>query len=272
MNVYIWTSWLKNAYIGEVLLWNWDLSKASSSNRKSATVSYTWWYWYGWLLSSDWTIYTVQYWEVGYTDQYRLSTAWDITTIGSSFYSMSRPSWTWNSYNGACFGKNWEIFLSRYSNWTFVKYNLSTPWLLSTRDGWTQMTIWDVSGAAEAYCFSEDGTKFIYSNDRNKKLAQSTNTAWSVTWTWTVILTGTDLSRWTFDTYWDYFYLMYKNSTIKKYKLPNKYDLTGMTEQQSISLWISSSCTWLAFDTLWNNMYILVQWYSTQTIYQYTLN
>lgn len=270
MNVYIWTSGvLKNAYIGEYYEWNWDLSKASSSNRKSATVSRSWWYWYGWLLSSDWTIYTVQYWEVGYTDQYRLSTAWDITTIGSSFYSMSKP-WT-NSYNGVCFGNNWRYFLTRYTGWQFIRYTLSTPRLLSTRDSWTSMTIWDVSGAADAYWFSEDGTKFIYSNDTNKKLEQSTNTARSITWIWTVILTGTDLTRWTFNTYWDYFYLMYKNWTIKKYKLPNKYDLTGMTEQQSISLSIGT-CVWLAFDTLWNNMYILVQWYSTQTIYQYTLN
>ena len=248
--------------------WNWDLSKAISSNRTQFSL---WNYSYEISLSEDGTKLFVS-WTTSTTDSwinvYPLSTPFDITT---TWTATTYGNWSARLYPNACMADNWNKLFIWYGTGssTYARYDLWTAYDLSNIDFTSPDDTFTMTADLWIMSVSADGKNFIYRPWTARSLTYAvSSTAREPVNSQTALLSSSNVMSGTFCNEWKMLMVM-DGTTIKKYELWTPYDLTTLntTPIQSQSTGLGWNPWGIYVDKYGDNIYISIN----NVLYRYNL-
>jgi len=125
-------------------------------------------------------IYTCEFGD--YIRQATLSTAWDISTHGSSDYDLLSNQTHNGNPSGLFIGNNGtELYVTEISSGHYVvQYTMSTAWDLSTASYTRKFDISTQVIYARGVCFSENGTLMFVNGVNSNIIKYTLSTAWDI--------------------------------------------------------------------------------------------
>jgi DNA-binding beta-propeller fold protein YncE len=183
-------------------------------------------------------VYTLEFGD--YIKETTLSTAWDISSHGSTNYTLTTDQ-TYNSYPADIFfsPNGEELYTTDYLADTVVQYSLSTGWDLSTAS-YTQSFSTSIQQVnSRGLCFDGSGTNMYIIGTAPRKIQRFTlSTAWDIsTCSFDSQMVATfDSKTYTSQTLFikpdgtKIFNVDSKNDRIKQWNLSTPYDISSITQ------------------------------------------
>ena len=114
--------------------------------------------------------------------QWALSTAWDLTTIGSTYYKKISVSTTNTAIKGIKFKPDGtKMYFLLNGQDTIYEYTLSTAWDVSTGSSASSKSTASTESQPYDFCFSDDGTIMLtFGNTSDRINEWDLSTAWTV--------------------------------------------------------------------------------------------
>ena len=152
-------------------------SSGSEASFDAGTYTGTW----GFDFKSDGT---KLYWTSTSTNtvyQYDLSTAWDISTAGSSTGSYSTSTQTNNNYNVQFKSDGTSFYIHSYGNDTIFQYDMTTAWDVTTATYANKSFSYSSqTGFAYGFQIDDSGTKMYIVNYNSPMYQYTLSTAWDI--------------------------------------------------------------------------------------------